>query len=51
MNRSKPTPALALRLADFKLTGHYCIRINDQFRLCFVWTQQGPQYAEIVDYH
>lgn len=31
--------------------GQYSIRINDQFRLCFVWTEQGPQSVEIVDYH
>ncbi len=26
-------------------------RINDQFRLCFVWTEAGPEEVEIVDYH
>ncbi|MFT4192317.1 MAG: type II toxin-antitoxin system RelE/ParE family toxin [Comamonas sp.] len=31
--------------------GQYSIRINDQWRLCFVWTRQGPQDVEIVDYH
>ena len=31
--------------------GQHSIRINDQFRLCFVWTPQGPQYVEIVDHH
>ena len=31
--------------------GQYSIRINDQFRLCFVWTPDGPANAEIVDYH
>jgi toxin HigB-1 len=31
-----------------------CLRkqcINDQFRLCFVWTEAGPEGVEIVDYH
>ena len=32
-------------------TGCYNIRINDQFRLCFRWTAQGPTDVEIVDYH
>lgn len=32
-------------------TGQHSIRINDQFRLCFVWTTQGPSEVEIVDYH
>jgi proteic killer suppression protein len=31
--------------------GTYSIRINDQFRVCFVWTPQGPKDVEIVDYH
>ena len=31
--------------------GQHSIRINDQFRLCFVWTPQGPKNVEIVDYH
>ena len=31
--------------------GQYSIRINDQFRLCFVWTNAGAQDVEIVDYH
>jgi proteic killer suppression protein len=31
--------------------GQHAIRINDQFRLCFVWTSEGPTSVEIVDYH
>ncbi len=31
--------------------GQYSIRINDQFRVCFVWTREGPEQVEIVDYH
>lgn len=31
--------------------GQHSIRINDQFRVCFVWTPQGPKNVEIVDYH
>lgn len=31
--------------------GQHSIRINAQFRVCFVWTQQGPKNVEIVDYH
>ncbi|MGE6335067.1 hypothetical protein [Stenotrophomonas sp. NPDC077659] len=26
-------------------------RINDQWRLCFIWTDSGPESVEIVDYH
>lgn len=32
-------------------TGQHSIRINDQWRVCFVWTENGPEYVEIVDYH
>ncbi len=31
--------------------GQFSIRINDQFRLCFKWTDMGPVDVEIVDYH
>jgi proteic killer suppression protein len=29
----------------------HSIRVNDQFRLCFRWTAQGPTDVECVDYH
>ena len=31
--------------------GQHSIRINDQWRVCFTWTEQGPSDVEIVDYH
>jgi len=31
--------------------GQYSIRINDQYRICFLWTNPGPDHVEIVDYH
>lgn len=31
--------------------GQHSIRINDQFRICFIWTSAGPEEVEIVDYH
>jgi proteic killer suppression protein len=31
--------------------GQYSIRINDQFRICFVWKEDGAYDVEIVDYH
>ena len=31
--------------------GQHSIRINDQCRICFVWTAGGPDNVEIVDYH
>lgn len=31
--------------------GQHSIRINDQWRICFVWTDAGAENVEIVDYH
>jgi len=31
--------------------GQYSIRVNDQFRVCFKWTDAGAEDVEIVDYH
>lgn len=41
------------RLEELKgnRSGQHSIRINDQYRLCFVWTSSGPENVEIVDYH
>ena len=41
------------RLEPFRVNRHgqHSIRINDQFRLCFVWTGAGPEEVEIVDVH
>jgi toxin HigB-1 len=32
-------------------TGQHSIRINRQWRICFIWTTGGPDRVEIVDYH
>jgi proteic killer suppression protein len=31
--------------------GQYSIRINQQWRICFTWSDAGPEDVEIVDYH
>lgn len=31
--------------------GQHSVRINAQWRICFVWTEDGPAEVEIVDYH
>ena len=31
--------------------GQFSIRINDQYRICFIWAVDGPDEVEIVDYH
>ncbi|MBN1148953.1 MAG: type II toxin-antitoxin system RelE/ParE family toxin [Anaerolineales bacterium] len=30
--------------------GQYSVRINEQYRVCFVWTETGPSEEEVVDY-
>jgi len=47
--RSPPGNHLEALAGDRK--GQHAIRINDQFRVCFVWTSKGPAEVEIVDYH
>lgn len=47
--RSPPGNRLEALKGDRK--GQYSIPINDQFRICFRWTQHGPEQVEIVDYH
>ena len=31
--------------------GQWSISVNDQFRICFIWTANGPDEVEFVDYH
>lgn len=31
--------------------GQHAIRINNQYRICFIWTPAGPTQVEITDYH
>jgi toxin HigB-1 len=47
--RAPPANRLEPLKGDRK--GQHSIRINDQFRICFCWTAEGPSDVEIVDYH
>jgi toxin HigB-1 len=47
--RVPPGNQLEALVGDRK--GQWSIRINDQFRICFRWTLEGPEDVEIVDYH
>jgi proteic killer suppression protein len=29
----------------------YSIRINDQYRICFEWSEDGPEQVQVIDYH
>lgn len=44
-------PGNRLEALQGNRAGQYSIRINDQWRVCFVWTTVGPDCVEIVDYH
>lgn len=44
-------PGNRLEALKGKRSGQYSIRVNDQFRVCFRWTDAGPADVEIVDYH
>ena len=44
-------PGNRLEALKGNLKGRHSIRINDQWRICFTWSEQGPVDVEIVDYH
>jgi len=44
-------PGNRLEALSGERTGQYSIRINDQYRICFTWTEHGPDQVEIIDYH
>lgn len=47
----KAPPGNRLEALKGKRRGQYSVRINDQWRVCFVWSADGPKNVEIVDYH
>jgi proteic killer suppression protein len=47
--RAPPANRLEALKGDRK--GQHSIRVNDQYRICFIWTAEGPKDVEFVDYH
>lgn len=47
--RIPPGNQLEARSGERK--GQFSVRINEQYRVCFLWTDEGPDAVEIVDYH
>lgn len=47
--RSPPGNHLEALLGDRQ--GQHSMRVNEQWRICFVWTEKGVANVEIVDYH
>ena len=44
-------PGNRLEALRGNLRGHYSIRINQRYWICFQWTESGPSKVDIVDYH
>lgn len=51
LNDLRSPPGNRLELLKGDRAGQYSIRINQQWRICFTWTEAGPENVEIVDYH
>jgi toxin HigB-1 len=44
-------PGNRLEMLRGDRAGQHSIRVNDQWRICFIWTPAGPENVEITDYH
>jgi proteic killer suppression protein len=44
-------PGNQLKELKGERTGQHSIRINDRYRICFIWTDRGPERVAIADYH
>ncbi len=44
-------PGNRLKLLKGNRAGQHSIRVNEQFRVCFLWSDAGAEDVEIVDYH
>lgn len=44
-------PGNRLEPLSGKRKGQHSIRINEQYRICFKWTELGPENVEVADYH
>ncbi|MDF1526367.1 MAG: type II toxin-antitoxin system RelE/ParE family toxin [bacterium] len=51
LNSLRIPPGNRLEAMKGERVGQHSIRINDQFRICFVWLDEGPERIEITDYH
>jgi len=47
----KSPPGNHLEALEKDLKGLQCIRVNDQWRIVFEWTDQGPAQVRMMDYH
>ncbi len=51
LNDLRVPPGNRLEALEGDRAGQHSIRINHQYRICFIWTKNGAAEVEIVDYH
>jgi len=51
LNDLRSPPGNRLEALSGDRDGQHSIRVYDQFRVCFIWTNEGPKDVEIIDYH
>lgn len=51
VNDLRVPPGNRLEKLSGDRAGQYSIRVNDQYRICFVWNADGPTDVQLVDYH
>ncbi|WP_315975314.1 type II toxin-antitoxin system RelE/ParE family toxin [Phyllobacterium zundukense] len=51
LNELRSPPGNRLERLAGSRQGEYSVRINQQWRICFIWTSAGPDKVEITDYH
>ena len=49
--RDLSLPGLRLEKLKGRRAGQYSIRVNDQYRICFTWKDDGAHGVELTDYH
>jgi proteic killer suppression protein len=51
LNDLRIPPGNRLESLEGERQGQYSIRINEQYRICFIWTEAAAEEVEITDYH
>ena len=51
LDQLRQPPGNRLEALSGNRAGFHSVRINDQWRVCFRWTERGAEDVEVVDYH
>ena len=51
LDELKVPPGNRLEALSGDRKGQHSIRVNEQYRICFIWTDAGPDEVELTDYH